>query len=86
MIEKTTPFNSYLMKGITCIDFDYERQILYLIRQQIGADTTDECCIYRLKLKDHLSHPHTNQPIESVAPVVAKLQLFTKPLSVFTRG
>jgi len=60
------------MKGITCVDFDMAQQTLYLIRQQISSDPTEECCIYRFDLQEHLNQPqHSVQSIEDVAVVVA---------------
>jgi hypothetical protein len=61
-----------------------------LIRQQIKSDT-DEFCIYSLKLRRYLSATSTKKPkyvdtpILNVLEVVAKLDVFTTPVSVFTR-
>jgi hypothetical protein len=76
------------MKGIICVDFDFNKQLLYLIRQQI-LDPEDECLIYRFDLKKYLQWRQSresaaiDQKIEKVARPVAKLKLFTTPVSVF---
>lgn len=76
-------------KGITAIAFDKKKQALLLVREQI-LDPKHEFEVYQFSLKKYLD-PYVNKKpkyvemtIEDVSEVIARLDVFTKPISVFT--
>ena len=72
------------------VDYDLQSQILYLIRQQILAPE-DECELFSLDLKRLFDPKVIVKPIfvgfeiHEICKVVAKLNLYTKPISVFEK-
>lgn len=52
-IVRSDAYFSFQMRGINCVDFDLDKQMLYLIRQQI-LDPEEDCLVYRFDLRKYL--------------------------------
>ena len=70
--------------------FDPKKQSMLFIREQV-FDPTDEFEVFQFSLKKYLD-PYVNKKpkyiemsVQDVSEVVGRLEVFTKPISVFTR-
>ena len=82
--------NDHLMcitgKGIAAVTFDSKKNSLLFIREQI-LDPKDE---FEVSLKKYLDPYVLKKPkyvemtVQDVSEVVGRLEVFTKPVSVFT--
>lgn len=86
--------NDHLMhltaKGISAVTFDRSKQAMLFIREQV-FDAKDEFEIYSFSLRKYLD-PFVNkkpkyveQTVQEVSEVIGRLEVFTKPISVFSR-
>ena len=76
-------------KGIAAVTFDSKKNSLLFIRERI-LDPKDEFEVYSFSLKKYLDPYVLKKPkyiemsVQDVSEVVGRLEVFTKPVSVFT--
>lgn len=76
-------------KGITAVTFDIKKNALLFIREQI-LDPKDEFEVFSFSLKKYLDPYVLKKPkyvemtVQDVSEIVGRLEVFTKPISVFS--